>query len=42
MSHGDYYAIEFFTATGLRATGGAACIYHYRPPREAVQKLGSM
>jgi cysteine desulfurase family protein (TIGR01976 family) len=50
VSHGDYYAVEFFTATGLRATGGAvrASIYHYNTAGEidrlveAVRKLGSM
>ena len=46
---GDYYAYEYFTATGLRDTGGAvrASIYHYNTAEEvdrlleAVTRLGS-
>jgi cysteine desulfurase family protein (TIGR01976 family) len=45
---GDYYAYEYFTATGLRDSGGAvrASIYHYNTADEvdrlltAVAKLG--
>jgi cysteine desulfurase family protein (TIGR01976 family) len=45
---GDYYAYEYFTATGLRDTGGAvrASIYHYNTAEEvdrlltALAKLG--
>ena len=37
---GDYYAAEYFTAAGLRDTGGAvrASIYHYTTAAE-VQRL---
>jgi cysteine desulfurase family protein (TIGR01976 family) len=47
VSNGDYYAVEYFTAAGLRDTGGAvrASIYHYNTSDEvdrlleAVQKF---
>ena len=50
VSHGDYYAVEFFTAAGLRATGGAvrASLYHYNTAAEvdrlleAVREIGPM
>ncbi|MFG1610168.1 cysteine desulfurase-like protein [Actinoplanes sp. NPDC049265] len=36
VSNGDYYAVEYFEAAGLRATGGAvrASIYHYNTSSE--------
>ena len=36
VSSGDYYAVEYFTAAGLRDTGGAvrASIYHYNTESE--------
>ena len=38
---GDYYAYEYFTATGLRDTGGAvrASIYHYNTAGEVDRLL---
>ena len=41
VSHGDYYAVEFFTAAGLRATGGAvrASIYHYNTAGEIDRRV---
>jgi selenocysteine lyase/cysteine desulfurase len=45
VSHGDYYAVEYFEAAGLRASGGAAraSLYHYNTADEVdrlVQALG--
>jgi selenocysteine lyase/cysteine desulfurase len=36
VSHGDYYAVEYFEAAGLRASGGAvrASLYHYNTADE--------
>ncbi|GAA0553430.1 cysteine desulfurase-like protein [Paractinoplanes ferrugineus] len=36
VSHGDYYAVEYFEAAGLRASGGAvrAGLYHYNTEDE--------
>ncbi|MFI5932135.1 cysteine desulfurase-like protein [Actinoplanes sp. NPDC051494] len=36
VSNGDYYAVEYFDAAGLRASGGAvrASIYHYNTAAE--------
>ncbi|SCL33335.1 cysteine desulfurase family protein, VC1184 subfamily [Micromonospora nigra] len=41
LTSGDYYAYEFFEATGLRATGGAvrASIYHYNTVEEVDRLL---
>jgi cysteine desulfurase family protein (TIGR01976 family) len=41
VSNGDYYAVEFFTATGLRESGGAvrASIYHYNTADEVDRLL---
>jgi cysteine desulfurase family protein (TIGR01976 family) len=41
VSNGDYYAVEFFTAAGLRASGGAvrASIYHYNTADEVDRLL---
>ncbi|MBM2614594.1 cysteine desulfurase-like protein [Actinoplanes sp. LDG1-06] len=41
VSHGDYYAVEYFEAAGLRATGGAvrASIYHYNTADEIDRLL---
>jgi cysteine desulfurase family protein (TIGR01976 family) len=41
VSNGDYYAVEFFTATGLRDSGGAvrASIYHYNTAAEVDRLL---
>ena len=38
---GDYYAYGYFTATGLRETGGAvrASIYHYNTAAEVDRLL---
>jgi cysteine desulfurase family protein (TIGR01976 family) len=45
VSHGDYYAVEYFEAAGLRASGGAvrASFYHYNTADEVdrlLQELG--
>jgi selenocysteine lyase/cysteine desulfurase len=44
VSHGDYYAVEFFTAAGLRASGGAvrASIYHYNTAGEIDRLLDAL
>jgi cysteine desulfurase family protein (TIGR01976 family) len=41
---GDYYAYEYFTAAGLRDTGGAvrASIYHYNTPTEINRLLTAL
>jgi cysteine desulfurase family protein (TIGR01976 family) len=41
VSHGDYYAVEYFEAAGLRATGGAvrASLYHYNTADEVDRLL---
>ena len=41
---GDYYAYEYFTAMGLRATGGAvrASIYHYNTADEVDSLLDAL
>ena len=41
---GDYYAYEYFTATGLRDTGGAvrASIYHYNTADEVDRLLAAL
>jgi cysteine desulfurase family protein (TIGR01976 family) len=41
VSNGDYYAVEYFTAAGLRDTGGAvrASIYHYNTEDEVDRLL---
>jgi cysteine desulfurase family protein (TIGR01976 family) len=41
---GDYYAYEYFTATGLRDGGGAvrASIYHYNLPDEVDRLLSAL
>jgi cysteine desulfurase family protein (TIGR01976 family) len=44
VSNGDYYAVEFFTALGLRETGGAvrASIYHYNTADEIDRLLEAL
>ena len=44
VSHGDYYAAEYFTAAGLRATGGAvrASLYHYNTEAEVDRLLDAL
>ncbi|MFD0522205.1 cysteine desulfurase-like protein [Paractinoplanes durhamensis] len=44
VSHGDYYAVEYFEAAGLRATGGAVrvSIYHYNTADEIDRLLGAL
>jgi cysteine desulfurase family protein (TIGR01976 family) len=44
VSNGDYYAVEFFTATGLRDSGGAvrASIYHYTTAAEVDRLLRAL
>jgi selenocysteine lyase/cysteine desulfurase len=44
VSNGDYYAVEFFTAAGLRDTGGAvrASIYHYNTADEIDRLLEAL
>jgi cysteine desulfurase family protein (TIGR01976 family) len=44
VSNGDYYAVEFFTATGLRDSGGAvrAGIYHYTTAAEVDRLLEAL
>ncbi|GIF23016.1 cysteine desulfurase family protein (TIGR01976 family) [Actinoplanes tereljensis] len=41
VSHGDYYAVEYFEAAALRATGGAvrASLYHYNTKDEVDRLL---
>ncbi|SNY64176.1 cysteine desulfurase-like protein [Paractinoplanes atraurantiacus] len=41
VSHGDYYAVEYFEALGLRATGGAVrvSLYHYNTDEEVERLL---
>ncbi|NMO56972.1 cysteine desulfurase-like protein [Actinoplanes sp. TBRC 11911] len=41
VSNGDYYAVEYFAAAGLRDTGGAvrAAIYHYNTEDEVDRLL---
>jgi cysteine desulfurase family protein (TIGR01976 family) len=41
---GDYYAYEYFTATGLRDSGGAvrASIYHYNTAEEVDRLLAAL
>jgi cysteine desulfurase family protein (TIGR01976 family) len=41
VSNGDYYAVEFFAAAGLRESGGAvrASIYHYNTADEVDRLL---
>ncbi|GAB2621604.1 cysteine desulfurase-like protein [Paractinoplanes abujensis] len=44
VSHGDYYAVEYFEAAGLRATGGAvrASLYHYNTAEEVDRLLAAL
>jgi len=44
VSHGDYYAVEYFEAAGLRATGGAvrASLYHYNTADEVDRLIEAM
>jgi cysteine desulfurase family protein (TIGR01976 family) len=44
VSHGDYYAVEFFAAAGLRATGGAvrASLSHYNTAAEIDRLLEAL
>jgi cysteine desulfurase family protein (TIGR01976 family) len=44
VSSGDYYAVEYFEAAGLRATGGAvrAAIYHYNTAEEVDRLLAAL
>ncbi|WDZ82234.1 cysteine desulfurase-like protein [Micromonospora cathayae] len=44
LSHGDYYAYEYFTATGLRERGGAvrASVYHYNTVDEVDRLLAEL
>ncbi|GID32810.1 cysteine desulfurase-like protein [Paractinoplanes brasiliensis] len=44
VSHGDYYAVEYFEAAGLRATGGAvrASLYHYNTEAEVDRLLQAL
>ncbi|WBB81449.1 cysteine desulfurase-like protein [Micromonospora sp. WMMD882] len=44
LSHGDYYAYEYFTAVGLRARGGAvrASVYHYNTDDEVDRLLAEL
>ncbi|MGK5683186.1 cysteine desulfurase-like protein [Actinoplanes sp. URMC 104] len=44
VSHGDYYAAEYFEAAGLRATGGAvrASLYHYNTADEVDRLLEAL
>ncbi|MEU4681271.1 cysteine desulfurase-like protein [Micromonospora sp. NPDC023737] len=44
LSAGDYYAYEYFTAMGLRDSGGAvrASIYHYNTVDEVDRLLGEL
>jgi cysteine desulfurase family protein (TIGR01976 family) len=44
VSHGDYYAAEYFIAAGLRDTGGAvrASIYHYTTADEVDRLLEAL
>ncbi|MFI6266380.1 cysteine desulfurase-like protein [Micromonospora sp. NPDC051006] len=44
LSAGDYYAYEYFTAMGLRDSGGAvrASIYHYNTADEVDRLLGEL
>jgi cysteine desulfurase family protein (TIGR01976 family) len=44
VSNGDYYAVEYFEAAGLRDTGGAvrAAIYHYNTEDEVDRLLEAL
>jgi cysteine desulfurase family protein (TIGR01976 family) len=44
VSNGDYYAVEFFAAAGLRETGGAVrvSIYHYNTADEVERLLEAL
>ncbi|MEV0154450.1 cysteine desulfurase-like protein [Micromonospora sp. NPDC050686] len=44
LSHGDYYAYEYFHAMGLRADGGAvrASVYHYNTVEEVDRLLAEL
>jgi len=44
VSHGDYYAAEYFEAAGLRADGGAvrASLYHYNTEDEVDRLLQAL
>ena len=47
VSHGDYYAVEYFEAAGLRDTGGAvrASLYHYNTADEVdrlIEAVGKL
>ncbi|WP_127500572.1 cysteine desulfurase-like protein [Actinoplanes solisilvae] len=44
VSHGDYYAAEFFEAAGLRTTGGAvrASLYHYNTEADVTRLLEAL
>ncbi|MEO3747822.1 cysteine desulfurase-like protein [Plantactinospora sp. B5E13] len=44
VSSGDYYAYEYFTALGLRDSGGAvrASIYHYNTDEDVDRLLGEL
>ena len=44
VSHGDYYAVEYFEAAGLRTDGGAvrASLYHYNTEDEVDRLLQAL
>ena len=44
LSHGDYYAYEYFRTMGLRADGGAvrASVYHYNTVEEVDRLLAEL
>jgi selenocysteine lyase/cysteine desulfurase len=44
VSHGDYYAVEYFEAAGLRSDGGAvrASLYHYNTEDEVDRLLQAL
>ncbi|BBH70026.1 cysteine desulfurase-like protein [Actinoplanes sp. OR16] len=44
VSHGDYYAVEYFTSLGLRDSGGAvrASLYHYTTTDEVDRLLDAL
>ncbi|WP_433293881.1 cysteine desulfurase-like protein [Actinoplanes sp. CA-030573] len=44
VSHGDYYAVEYFAAAGLRDSGGAvrASLYHYNTEDEVDRLLAAL
>jgi selenocysteine lyase/cysteine desulfurase len=44
LSHGDYYAYEYFQTLGLRERGGAvrASVYHYNTVEEVDRLLAEL